>query len=1084
MIPAFLSEQFTRALRDRGDHYAAQGRVRLTSLSETGITAIVRGSEPYDVRLDFGTKRESVTMWCTCPYASDYGVCKHMWALLRAAEGKSDLWIFQNDGSAKGASGAARPVQRAPRARKRPRDSIEPIPAWKQALDALAQSHDVPILPEPERAWATERRIVYLLDLDATELNDRMTIDVRAERMAGTGKGKGRFTFTDVMWRQAPDPDDREIADMLLGAPRDTVYGPYANPDEPRTKRRFQVDSKAFATLRRIVGTGRCRVHSRSQPRLHGATLTLDEGAQWRFRVRICGDDATGRWRAEPLLTRDGEDVPLTAAAVITSGGPAIVNDRLAFVDADRHLPLIKYLAARPLVVPRAHLHELANTLTSLPDPLPVELPDDVPLVELRAEPQPRLIVTPAQRDGWRAPAGMWAQLEFAYEDVVVPFGRIAPRDVLRDSQRVLVRQPEFEGRAYARLRTLGVTVDYDYRSGARRLVVPTTACETLAQTLAAEGWHVEMNGVRLLSASIPTAAIHSGIDWFDLAGGVNFGDTQVPFPELLAALHRGEQTIALPGGARGALPVDWLRRHAALLSMGAQDPETGTIRFGRAQVLLLDSLLASITDTQVDEPFAQLRASLHDFDGIEAVDAPAGFTGTLRPYQRDGLGWLHFLQRFGIGGCLADDMGLGKTIQVLALLEGRRAESAGPSLVVVPKSLVFNWKAEAARFAPALRVLDFTGAGRRRALDRADFDLAITTYGTLRRDAPQLRDVEFDYVILDEAQAIKNAGTVSAKAARLLRGRHRLTLTGTPIENRLSDLWSLCEFLNPGMLGTRKVFAGATEARGTYPADREQLARALRPLILRRRKDDVARDLPARTEQTLMVELEKEQRRLYDELRQHVRADLLGRLDRVGIAKARMHVLEALLRLRQAACHPALLDEARGDDASAKLDTLLPQLAEVAAEGHKALVFSQFTTFLRIIERYVKEAGIGYEYLDGKTQDRAGRVRRFQDDPACQVFLISLRAGGHGLNLTAAEYVFLLDPWWNPAVEAQAIDRAHRIGQSRPVVAVRIIARDTVEEKVLLLQERKRELADAILAEDQGVLSRIGREELELLLE
>jgi len=482
------------------------------------------------------------------------------------------------------------------------------------------------------------------------------------------------------------------------------------------------------------------------------------------------------------------------------------------------------------------------------------------------------------------------------------------------------------------------------------------------------------------------------------------------------------------------------------------------------------------------------VRDELRRFHGVEPAAQPAGFVGRLRDYQCEGLGWIHFLQRFSFGGCLADDMGVGKTAQVLALLESRRelraaGEPIGPSLVVVPKSLLFNWKEEAARFTPQLRVLDHTGL-ERNGNDFSNYDLVLTTYGTLRRDARRLKDAEFDYLVLDEAQVVKNPETESSKAVRLLRGRHRLALSGTPVENHLGELWTLFEFLNPGMLGAASAFklAGGS-MRNPDEETRRLLGQALRPFILRRTKEQVVRELPPKTEQTVYCELEVEQRKLYDELRCHYRDSLLKRIETDGLAKSKIQVLEALLRLRQAACHPGLLDSKRTSDSSAKLDVLLAQLREVLDEGHKALVFSQFTGLLKILRACLSRDGIVYEYLDGATHDRQTRVERFQNDKDCRLFLVSLKAGGLGLNLTAAEYVFILDPWWNPAVEAQAVDRAHRIGQTRPIFAYRLIARDTVEEKVLELQKAKSDLVAAIIGAENSVIRDLRSEDLAFLL-
>ena len=429
--------------------------------------------------------------------------------------------------------------------------------------------------------------------------------------------------------------------------------------------------------------------------------------------------------------------------------------------------------------------------------------------------------------------------------------------------------------------------------------------------------------------------------------------------------------------------------------------------------------------------------------------------------------------------------MGVGKTPQVLAMLEKRRALGKGASLVVVPRSLIFNWKEEAARFTPQLKVLDHSGAERDKSQALfAENNVVLTTYGAMLRDVTTLREFRFDYAILDEAQAIKNAASESAKAARLLQAEHRLVMTGTPIENHLGELWSLFEFLNPGMLGAASLFQNtAKNARAVDEATRSVMARALRPFILRRTKGQVAKELPERIEQTIHCELEGEQKKLYMELRDFYRAKLLGKGAGKDFNKAKIQVLEALLRLRQAACHPGLIDKKRVGESSAKLDTLLERLNEVTQEGHKALVFSQFTSLLAIVRKRLDDAGVVYEYLDGDTRDRQACVKRFQEDPKCPVFLISLKAGGTGLNLTAAEYVFLLDPWWNPAVEAQAIDRAHRIGQARTVVACRLIAQGTVEERVLELQKGKRELAEAIIGEDNRLIGNLQPEDLELLL-
>jgi len=719
-------------------------------------------------------------------------------------------------------------------------------------------------------------------------------------------------------------------------------------------------------------------------------------------------------------------------------------------------------------------------------------LPKDLRVEEVPVEPRPRLRVVPASK-GWGSRL-LRCELSFDYGDRVVSQGEPGWGVLQEEGFRVLLRNNAVEEAAYRRLRQLGARPVLVAPGEPADLEMAPDRLPRTVRDLLAAGWHVEAEGRIHRAARAVQLEVRSGIDWFELTGSVAFGDHDVPFPSVLAALRKGATTIPLGDGGVGMLPEDWLQEYGLLAALGTQ--LHGSLRFSRGQAGLLDALLADHQEATVDERFREVRERLRQFEGVRPAQTPPGFQGELRGYQSEGLGWLLFLEQFGLGGCLADDMGLGKTVQVLAFLESRREreDSAiagsnvraprqrGPCLVVAPKSLVFNWKQEAARFAPRLKVLDHTGLTRSRdARNFGAYHVVLTTYGTLRRDILVFKDVKFDYAILDEAQAIKNAGSESAKAARLLSAPHRLALSGTPVENHLGEIWSLFEFLNPGMLGRAAAFR--TTLGKPSAENRAVLARALKPLILRRIKEQVARDLPAKTEQTIYCELEPRQRKLYDELRDHYRHSLLQRVAREGIGRSKIQILEALLRLRQAACHPALIDSRRREEPGAKLETLLPQLSEVLEEGHKALVFSQFTSFLAILRLRLERMGIAYEYLDGQTRDREQRVRRFQEDPACPLFLVSLKAGGLGLNLTAAEYVFLLDPWWNPAVEAQAVDRAHRIGQRRAVFAYRLIAKDTVEEKVLALQQTKRELADAILGADNSLVRDLRREDLDLLL-
>ncbi|HEY4217945.1 MAG TPA: DEAD/DEAH box helicase [Gemmatimonadaceae bacterium] len=963
-------------------------------------------------------------------------------------------------------------------------------PHWKTLLDAARQEmtpqkhNDTEIRP----TWPTDRRLVYIVDVPQTTHAPGLALELATEKrtVSGGWEPPVPFRLGAGVWLANPDPVDRQIAQMLLGAVPPTSHDRRDRDD--RTSGFVLRGAALDITLRMICDTGRCHVRMTHADR-PVYPVRWDDGPAWHLQLRVA-HQRTNCYSVTAFLERGGQEMPLSEPAILHSEGFLLARGVLGRFDHSGAYALVTLFREQSsIVIGESELPALLESLYAVPRLPPIEFPPDTGLSEVHAAPLPCVTIFPDPNDS----RGTHHRLEpgFIYGKTRIS-GQESSNSVFdRDAVAIRYRDFEFEAASRDRLVTLGAREEWVQGANERCLTISQGRLGEMIAELVRSGWRVDADGAAYRSAGATRAMVRSGIDWFELDAGVTYGDVEVPLHDLLEARRAGETTIALSDGTVGLLPLEWLARLGPLAASGTGVGDT--IRYSLSQMVLLDALLDTLPDADVDATFEKARAELHSFDRIEPADPVEGFGGTLREYQREGLGWLHFLRRFELGGCLADDMGLGKTVQVLALLDARRARAAElppeerrPSLVVVPRSLVFNWMREAERFTPRIRLLDYSGVGRNvQAIDPANVDLVITTYGTLRRDAALLSAIRFDYAILDEAQAIKNAGSASAKAARLLRADHRLAMTGTPIENRLEELWSLFEFLNPGMLGRSSAFSKlvrlADADSGT--GSRDLLAGALRPVILRRTKDQVAQDLPARVEQTLTVELEGAQRKFYDALLHDYRNSVLDRVDRVGIGKARMHILEALLRLRQAACHPVLADPRKVTAPSAKLDALIPTLEEVIAEGHKALVFSQFTTFLALVRTRLDAAGIPYEYLDGRVRNRQARVDRFQNDPACPLFLVSLKAGGQGLNLTAADYVYILDPWWNPAVEAQAIDRAHRIGQTRHVMATRLVARDTIEEKILELQASKRALADAILGQDQGVLSQIGRAELEMLL-
>jgi superfamily II DNA or RNA helicase len=1048
-----LEPAIDEVVRARGEAYERQGRVHLSRVGPSGAEATVLGTRPYRVWIQ--KDDDGLDFDCTCPSFEGFE-CKHVWATLVALDRREGRRF------------------EPPRPGLPAAPSAPPPPAWQVRLAAVASIGSMAPGPGRDTRWPEGREVVYEIDVPATLEGRGLVVGLfrRDRRRDGSRSRPKALKASRRLIDGLPEASDREALSILLGAHHADAY--LYDPYEAAGPARFRLDEAAQRVLvPRLCATGRCvlRLARDREP----SSLAWDEGEPWRFELRVKAEDA--RFVVEGVLRRGDEERPVEAPALVTSRGLVFMDGRAALFEHGGAFGWVSDLRRNHrLEVPRAHEEKLRATLLAAPSRPPLEVPEEMGIVEVREPPRPRLRI--AARRGASRPGELEAEASFQYGDAAVPEG--APGwAVPGDPPRVHVRDAEAERAALARLAALGARrATYQGREEGPRRLSPARL-GPLVVTLAREGWHVEAEGRLYRRPGQTSLRVSSGIDWFDVEGAVDFEGQKVTLPRLLQALRRGESAVVLDDGSVGMLPEEWLRGQAALARFGA--PEGDALRFHRSQAGLLDALLAARPEVATDAAFERARAALRRFEGVKPEAAPPGFAGRLRGYQRQGLGWMAFLREFGFGGCLADDMGLGKTVQVLALLEGRRGQATKPSLVVVPRSLVFNWKEEAARFAPRLRVADHTGLERAReasALARAD--VVLTTYGTLRRDAALLTEVDFDYVVLDEAQSIKNRGTESAKAARLLRADHRLALSGTPVENHLGELQSLFDFLNPGLLGRTPL------ARGDGDLDEEgraALARGIAPFILRRTKAQVAKDLPPKTEQTLWCDLEPEQKGLCDELRDHYRASILESVERQGLARSKMHVLEALLRMRQAACHPGLVDPRRKDGPSAKLDALLPRLVDVVEEGHKALVFSQFTSFLALLKPRLQEAGLVHEYLDGRTRDRAARVRRFETDEACRVFLVSLKAGGLGLNLTAAEYVFLLDPWWNPAVEAQAIDRTHRIGQTRPVFAYRLVARGTVEEKVLALQETKRALADAIVRADEGLLRGLRREDLELLL-
>jgi len=586
-----------------------------------------------------------------------------------------------------------------------------------------------------------------------------------------------------------------------------------------------------------------------------------------------------------------------------------------------------------------------------------------------------------------------------------------------------------------------------------------------------------------------PQTKIHisSSTDWFDAKVDIVFGDQKVTIADVKKALANRQQFVPLNDGTLGVLPEEWIKKYSLLFRVG--EGKSNQLRLSKYHMSVIDELYEGRSEEELvirlEEKYEQLR----EFNRIKEIPPPEHLKDILRPYQVHGFHWLNYLHEVNWGGILADDMGLGKTVEALSFLHHyKQTHGKLNAIVVCPTTLMFNWENEIKKFTPDLTYHIHHGGERARNKQGLnEYNVIITTYGTLRSDIKLLVDIPFDYVVLDESQAIKNPASKVTRAACLLNAKHRLCMSGTPLQNNTFDIFAQMNFLNPGMLGSieffRQEFAVPIDKFGEQDR-KDHLRKLLYPFILRRTKEQVAKDLPDKTETILFCEMEDEQRKVYDAYRNDYRDKILGTIEAQGIQKSQLTILQGLMKLRQICDSPAILNETeRYPNHSIKLEELAREITENIGD-HKALIFSQFLGMLALIKSKLKELDVKFEYFDGSTSaiERERAIQSFQNNNECRVFLISLKAGGVGLNLTAADYVYIVDPWWNPAVEQQAIDRTHRIGQTKNIFAYRMICKDTIEDKILQLQDKKRVLAKDLIADDEGFVKALTRQDVEYL--
>jgi non-specific serine/threonine protein kinase len=613
----------------------------------------------------------------------------------------------------------------------------------------------------------------------------------------------------------------------------------------------------------------------------------------------------------------------------------------------------------------------------------------------------------------------------------------------------------------------------------------------TQIPTLQKEG--IEFFGEQKLSRyqlrrGIPSlkVKITSGLDWLDIQFKFHLNGTVLSISDLKDQIRKNKQYIKLTDGANLYIPEELLERLRQFFALMVSSDTQGNLKISSTALPLIDEITKLADEVVADENYWKWKEKYQSFKNIKQIKISKDFNGKLRDYQIAGVNWLHFLNDFKFGGILADDMGLGKTVQVIALLQNLNSNRSltNPALIIVPLTVLFNWESELRRFASQIRTVKYKGqrSDRERiAKQFKEYDIILMSYGILLQDQEMLRKQQWSYLILDESQKIKNPSTKTYQAATSIPASNRLCLTGTPIENSLIDLWSQFNFLNPGMLGTLQQFETRfLKNSENNTVHKELLRQIIFPFLLRRKKEDVLKELPERTEIIQLVEMTDKQELLYKKWLKSYRTQIFNQINKNGINKSRLKILEALTYLRQLACHPAIFENSTDLYESGKITLLEEMLEEIIDEGHKVLVFSQFVRFLNLVREVVENNTWQYEYLDGRTKQRESRIKNFQENSEVKIFLISLKAGGLGLNLTAADYVIHLDPWWNPAVEQQATDRAHRIGQENRVFVYKYIVKNSVEEKILQLQNQKRVLYDETISSENGLIKQLSAEDLQ----
>lgn len=1070
---------FDSIIRSRGNDYFRSNRVKMIScLPGKDASLKVYGTRTYDVRLRLVENKKLITT-CTCPYFEGGYTCKHAWASVLEANKNN---FFQDTSLSRdvtpGATLDVTPgiVRRSLVSKAIRRSKKNQIQSWRQKLDKLGKEQkSIPRLAGGNHgAQGFNQRIGYIaVDQNMTSTANKWVLRFYTREYRKTG-GLGVLKSCSVDHDQIAlygDELDRRVLWTLLGQPSQTgsQYGNYYYYTAPK-KEYVYLESTMMDSLFMELSTHQKLLHL--SPYSDPAPLQFEDDP---LHIHLNLSRIDKGYVLTAQLKNNARALAINAASFYVS--PYLLADhtliRAALDTHEEWFHLFKKNSE--LFVPDEDVDSFLDFYFKAQQAPELTLPECLELTKQSQFDKVRFTVEADPQTG-----SLLGQVEFQYGNEFVSLHSESAK-IFNLENRTLHHR-NIEGELGEVLRYLEAVQDV---AGTEALSnsedsdvvhIPDGKLQVMVEQAFNLGWEVVAFKKKVSQSRDFTATISSGIDWFDLSVDFKFDSGfMITLPQLLQNIKSGQRFVSLADGTTGIIRDEWIKKFG---NIGQAGTVVGSdIRLTKIQALFYGADLSADKNFKSDRKFKTLQKIIDDINNVTQAPLDPRFQGRLRGYQKKGLSWLSLLAKHEIGGILADDMGLGKTIQILATLSKSRKEQ---SLIVAPKSLVYNWINEAKKFAPHLKFHDHTGLGRMERLESLEkSDVIVTTYQTFRLDIDFFKDKEIDYFILDEAHYIKNSESQAYMACKLIKAKKKIALTGTPVENSLKDLFSILSVVTPGLISDSLVEKYSNEAD---PETIQGLARSLRPFILRRTKEEVLKDLPQKSEQVLYCDLMPSERKKYNELKSYYWNNLNSNIQKKGFKNSKIEILEALLRLRQASCHPGLLNKNLSSGSSAKFDLLLEQLVTIIADGHKALIFSQFTSLLGLLGETLKTRHISFEYLDGKTSNRAERVKNFQENDSVKVFLISLKAGGVGLNLTSADYVFILDPWWNPAAESQAIDRAHRFGQKKKVFAYKLIAKDTVEEKILALQEQKRALAKAVVSSEKSLLKGLKMEDLAAL--